>query len=70
MVHLVMTMDARRAESLALLPLPYATALRLRDEGVADEAIAEQVGVDLDALPTFMRVAEAKLAAVADEPSA
>jgi hypothetical protein len=49
------------------LPLPYATALRLRDAEIADEVIAECVGVDLDALPTFMRVAEAKLAAAARE---
>ncbi|BBY80419.1 hypothetical protein H7I53_20805 [Mycolicibacterium pulveris] len=51
------------AEPLARLPLPYATALRLRAAGVDDEVIADRVGVDLDALPTFMRVAEAKLAA-------
>jgi len=54
-------------ESLQRLPLPYATALRLRDAGIADEVIAERLGVDLDALATFMRVAEAKLAAVAFE---
>jgi hypothetical protein len=47
--------------------LPYATALRLRDAGIADETIAERVGVDVDALRTFMRVAEAKLAAASDE---
>jgi hypothetical protein len=58
-----MATDPLRAESLELLPLPYATALRLRDDGVADEVIAAHVGIDLDALPTFMRVAEAKLAA-------
>jgi hypothetical protein len=63
-----MVADARRSESLRRLPLPYATALRLRDAGVADEVIAERVGVDLDALPTFMRVAEAKLAAASEEP--
>jgi predicted DNA-binding protein (UPF0251 family) len=63
-----MTTDARRAESLERLPLPYAVALRLRDAGVADEKIAEQVGVDRAALPTFMRVAEAKLATASDEP--
>ena len=63
-----MTTDARRAESLQRLPLPYATALRLRDAGSADEVIAKCVGVDLDALATFMRVAEAKLAAASDEP--
>jgi hypothetical protein len=63
-----MATDARRARSLERLPLPYATALRLRDAGIADEVIAECVGVDLDALPTFMRVAEAKLAAASEEP--
>jgi hypothetical protein len=59
--------DSHRAEILQRLPLPYATALRLRDAGIADEVIADCVGVDLDALPTFMRVAEAKLAAAAEE---
>ncbi|HYO01084.1 MAG TPA: hypothetical protein VET27_03905 [Mycobacterium sp.] len=63
-----MAIDARRAEYLERLPLPYATALRLRDAGIADEVIAECVGVDLDALPTFMRVADAKLAAASDAP--
>jgi len=63
-----MATDARRAESLERLPLPYATALRLRDAGIADEMIAERVGVDQVVLPTFMRVAEAKLAAASDEP--
>jgi hypothetical protein len=42
----------------------------MRDAGIADEVIAECVGVDVDALPTFMRVAEAKLAAASDEPRA
>jgi len=60
-----MASDARRAASLQRLPLPYATALRLRDAGIADEVIADCVGVDLDTLPTFMRVANAKLAAAA-----
>jgi predicted DNA-binding protein (UPF0251 family) len=62
-----MATDARRAASLELLPLPYAAAIRLRDAGIADEAIAERIGVDRAALPTFMRVAEAKLAAAAGE---
>ena len=65
-----MATDARRAASLELLPLPYAAAIRLRDAGVADEAIAERIGVDEAALPTFMRVAEAKLAAACDEIAA
>ena len=62
-----MATDPRRAESMERLPLPYATALRLRDAGVADDVIARSVGVDPDALPTFMRLAEAKLAAAASE---
>jgi len=50
--------------------MPYATALRLRDAGMPDEAIAERLELELDTLPTFMRVAEAKLAAASiDEPS-
>lgn len=53
----------RRKTALDHLPLPYATALRLRDAGIADEVIAECVGVDAGALPTLMRLAEAKLAA-------
>jgi len=64
-----MAVDARRAQALRRLPLAYATALRLRDAGMANEQIAERVGVDPDALATFMRVAEAKLAAASEEPS-
>ncbi|MGV0745308.1 hypothetical protein [Mycolicibacterium sp. XJ870] len=63
-----MATDPPRTEYLQRLPLPYATALRLRDAGIADEVIAERVGVDLDTLPTFMRVAEAKLAAASGQP--
>ena len=63
-----MSTDARRSESMQRLPLPYATALRLRDAGIADEVIADHVGVELDALPTFMRVAEAKLATASEQP--
>jgi DNA-directed RNA polymerase specialized sigma24 family protein len=65
-----MATDAHRAESLERLPLPYATALRLRDAGMPDEEIAARLELDLDTLPTFMRVAEAKLAAAStEEPS-
>jgi hypothetical protein len=64
-----MATDAHRAEALQRLPLPHATALRLRDAGIADEVIAECIGIDPDALPTFMRVAEAKLAAAASDGS-
>lgn len=63
-----MATDPRRAELLDRLPLPYATALRLRNAGIAEEVIADCVGIDLDALSTFMQVAEAKLAAAANPP--
>jgi hypothetical protein len=64
-----MATDPRRDESLERLPLPYATALRLRDAGIADDVIADCVGVDIDALTTFMRVALAKLQAASEEQS-
>jgi hypothetical protein len=63
-----MAIDARRTDFLGRLPLPYAAALRLRDAGIADDVIAECVGLDQAALPTFMRVAEAKFAAASEEP--
>lgn len=61
--------SARRDDDLDRLPLPYAIALRLRGAGVTDGVIADAVGVDPDALPTFMRVAEAKRAAVQGPPA-
>ncbi len=64
-----MATDAHRAESLQRLPLPYAAALRMRDAGIADDLIAAHVGVDLAALPTFMRLADAKLAAASERPA-
>jgi hypothetical protein len=59
----VATHRTRRSDALDQLPLPYATALRLRDAGIAANLIVECVGVEPEALPTLMRVAEAKLAA-------
>lgn len=52
----------RRREALERLPLPYSTALRLRDEGLSDELIAKCVGIELEAVGTMLRLAEAKLA--------
>ena len=52
-----------RDAALDQLPLPYATALRMRDAGLADEVIAACIGVERDAIATLMRLAEAKLAA-------
>ncbi|MGW0040969.1 hypothetical protein [Rhodococcus sp. NPDC003348] len=57
-------MAVDRARALAMLPEPYALALRLSDAGVDAPAIARRVGVDAWAFPTFMRLARAKLAAL------
>lgn len=65
-----MATDAHRAQCLRRLPVPYATALRMRDAGIGDETIAECVGLDTTALPTFLRVAEAKLATALESPPA
>jgi hypothetical protein len=54
---------SRRDDALDQLPLAYSTALRLRDGGIADEVIAQCVGVEFEAMQAFMRLAEAKLAA-------
>lgn len=51
-------------EALDRLPFPYAEALRLRAAGVADEVIAEVLGIESDAVGPLLRMAEAKLAAV------
>ena len=45
------------------MPLTYSLALRLRDAGVAPEAICEYVGVEEAALQGVYRIAEAKLLA-------
>jgi hypothetical protein len=54
----------RRREALDRLPLPYSTALRLRDAGITTELIAECVGGEREPLPALIRLAEAQLAAV------
>ena len=41
-----------REEAMSLLPFPYATALRLADEGVTEPVIARAVGVEPTALGT------------------
>jgi DNA-directed RNA polymerase specialized sigma24 family protein len=61
----------RRREALERLPLPYSTALRLRDEGLSDELIARCVGIEPEAVDTMLALAEAKLAAAGyDDDSA
>lgn len=52
-----------RNDALDRLPLPYSTALRLRDAGVEDAVIAECVGVEPEGLQALMEIARAKLVA-------
>ncbi|MGH3968853.1 MAG: hypothetical protein ACRDTV_12235 [Mycobacterium sp.] len=49
--------------ALRSLPLPYSLALRLREAGVAPDAICEYLDVDMASLAGLYRIAEAKLAA-------
>ncbi|PND54776.1 hypothetical protein CRM90_26105 [Mycobacterium sp. ENV421] len=55
----------RRDVALNRLPPAYSEALRLRDAGLSDELIADRIGVEREAIATFMTLAEAKLAAIA-----
>jgi DNA-directed RNA polymerase specialized sigma24 family protein len=60
-----------RAAAIAQLPETYAAAIRLRDQGLANEAIAQRLGVALEAVKPLLRVAHAKLDRIreADEPT-
>lgn len=60
---MVSTDRQRRDDALEQLPLPYSTALRLRDAGIDADLIAECIGVDRASLPALIRIGEAKLAA-------
>jgi DNA-directed RNA polymerase specialized sigma24 family protein len=51
-----------RTAAIAELPEAYATAVRLVDDGVNDEAIARQLGIEVEAVGPLLRVANAKLA--------
>jgi DNA-directed RNA polymerase specialized sigma24 family protein len=55
--------------ALERLPPAYADALRLRQYGETDEAIAAQLGIEREAVEPLVRVAEAKLAALVDPDS-
>jgi DNA-directed RNA polymerase specialized sigma24 family protein len=59
-----------QATALSQLPETYANALRLRDAGLRDEAIARRLGVPEEAIAPLLRLAEAKLTRlmVSDEP--
>jgi DNA-directed RNA polymerase specialized sigma24 family protein len=50
-----------RLEALGKLPGIYAEALRLRGAGLRTGAIAERLGLEVEAVPTVIRLAETKL---------
>lgn len=50
-----------REEALSLLPEDYATALRLRDDGLPAAAIAARLELDEDVIATFLEIGEDKL---------
>ena len=47
---------------MAALPLPYAIALRLREAGADRALIAHALGIEDEAVPTLLDVAQRKLA--------
>jgi DNA-directed RNA polymerase specialized sigma24 family protein len=55
-----------RAEAITRLPEAYAVALRLRDAGVTDAQLAAGFGIELQSVPSFLRIAETKLAELAE----
>jgi hypothetical protein len=52
-----------REAALRRLASPYSLALRLVDAGVEDHLICTYLTVEPEALPTLLRLAEARLAA-------
>jgi DNA-directed RNA polymerase specialized sigma24 family protein len=61
-------MDQERA--IEQLPETHAAAIRLRARGFDDNAIAQALHVQPEAVPTLLEIAEQKLAAlIADEPA-
>lgn len=57
-------MPHTRAAALAKIPRPYPLALRLREQGVSRELIAECLEMEPEGLELLLHLAEAKLAAV------
>jgi DNA-directed RNA polymerase specialized sigma24 family protein len=55
------------AEAMALLPFPYATALRLAEQGATDSVIAHAVDVEPEAVPNLLRLARSKLDELTEE---
>lgn len=53
-----------RATALEQLPVAYATALRLNDEGASHGAIAKALDVPVEAVPRLLEIGASKLDAV------
>lgn len=53
-------MDTVGNDDFDRLPAPYALALRLSLGGASPAAIAEQVGVPVESVPSMLAIAEAK----------
>jgi len=58
-----------KENALGRLPRTYATALRLRQQGLSEPAIAEQLGLEPEAIGPLLRLAEAKLEALVGSPN-
>jgi hypothetical protein len=57
-----------RSSAVWELPVPYAVAVRLRDSGSDDRTIATALAIDVDEVTGFLEIADAKLAALIDDP--
>lgn len=55
--------------ALARLPETYATALRLRAQGLSEPAIAAELKLEPKAIGPLLRLADAKLTALLETPS-
>ena len=53
-----------RAAAIGELPEVYATAIRLVDDGLEHDAIAQRLGIAVESVGPLLRVAGAKLAYV------
>lgn len=56
-----------RDQAISRLPTSYAVAVRMRDKGASDAAIAEALGVPTEAIARLVEIADAKLRALGCE---
>lgn len=59
-----------RPQAIERLPEAYAAAILLTDAGFDDPAIARLLHVEVEAVPSLLDLARAKLASLLDEPDA